>query len=249
MARLTDIDRVIEMEVDKYNHSIVERRGEATTPRQEGQRRRRRRDLIEKLYAAAEGIGDTTDMDSDKPQTIVDSLTNVVAKESKVTESVGYNIEKFGVPPGAVVVDTHDYNATPEPDIIDEPELIKNPTLTPRDGNIFSGRDNEGGRDFLDWMKRIYLRKRPNLKMKVYNHYWYNKGGRKLKTGGVSSSGIQYKKKTPEQVNRSLEFLSWKLRSKMSEVGIHPTSITVYKNTTDINYGSKTHTLNKGSAN
>lgn len=223
MPELSDFDDYILQEADKYLKEVKENRGEATTNRQIGQRKRRLREALYKATSESSGNLQFTTT----PESLKEAGIEAAIQQANIDDSVGEEIEKYGVPPGGMLIDDTNY----EDELEMEDEVLYDHTLYPKNAEIFGDKDGFG-----DWLQNVYLQSRPLLKDMIDYQYW------RLKDGSYNFG----KKRNNIQRAKALKFLSWKLRERISKNGITPNSVTVSSTTTILNYDSGSHTLSKG---
>jgi hypothetical protein len=216
-------DAELQEEANRYLQSINEKRGEATTARQEGQRKRRLREALYKMSTVATGIKEFSD---DSETSFTQAAISAIVESANIKNSIGADIEQYGSPPGGELIDDTNYEEEAEED-----EEIVGYVLKPQTASLFGTKDG-----FSDWMRNVYLKERPQLEQMVNFNYWRVKDG-SYHFGTERSRAAKMKAR---------KWLSWKLREKISAQGIQPNSVTFSKNSTILNYDNGSHTLDRG---
>lgn len=222
MAELNDFDDYMVREADKYLKDINKNRGEATTNRQVGQRKRRMREALYKLSSITTGNLSFTST----PESLKQAGIEAAVSQANIENSIGQELERYGSPPGGELVDNTNYE-----DEEDEDEVLTNYTLKPKNAEIFGDKDGFG-----NWMKDVYLKSRPMLQDMIDYQYW------KLKDGSYNFG----KKRSATDRAKAMKWLSYTLRQRISANGITPNSVIISNSTTILNYETGSHTLNKG---
>lgn len=229
-------DTALREEAEKYLQSVNDKLGTATTNRQIGQRRRRLREALYEYSSQSSGNKQFTDNEA----SFKDAAINALIEEVNIQDSMGADIEKYGSPPGGMLRDEEDYLED-----TDDEEIIEGYVIKPKTAEIFGDEDG-----FADWMVNVYLQKRPQLKKMIEYNYWKTKGGKPIKGGGKTKPQLKFgKKRSPEGLAKALEWVSWRLRTHISEKGIKPNSVVISDYNTILNYDSGSHELNRGRMN
>jgi len=211
-------DAELQEEADRYLQTINEKRGQATTARQEGQRKRRLREALYKLSTVSSGSKEFSDDAS-----FIEAAVSSVVESANIKDSIGSDLERWGSPPGGELIDDSETDEEEDNEIVGY-------ILKPKSAEIFGTKDG-----FADWMRNVYLKERPLLADMIKYNYW------KVKDGSYHFG----KERTPAAKRKAHKWVSWQLRTMMSAQGIRPNSVTFSKNNTILNYDSGSHTLKR----